>query len=201
MSPANLTEDYLIRQINLILAALANAIGLKTASQYIEARLALDEALEELFGLRADLVRQMDDQALMDHLTSLDMLDTDRLQLAADLFNEDGDLHARLGRPETAWASRLRALTLYLEVALHGGAQHLPDPGEKIEDLLRRLEPPEEEGRRLPADTRFLVYCYDDENGRTARAARSLEILAQDPGSREAIQDELQAFRQRHPER
>ena len=52
MSPKPmLTEDYLIRQINLAIAALAKILGFKTAGQYQAALYEIDQLLEQLIGL------------------------------------------------------------------------------------------------------------------------------------------------------
>jgi hypothetical protein len=169
-----LTEDYLIRQINIYLAAIANIIGLKTAYMYVEAQLAVDQALEEIFGLPANLLRQMDDAAIHEAATHLDVLNLDKLQAAADVFREEGELLEMRGSPERAVQSYTRALNFYLDVTLNGGAWNLPDPADKIEWLVDKLA-----ATPLDPDTQYGLYLYADRQGQWRRAEWLLDRLAE----------------------
>jgi hypothetical protein len=184
-----LTEDYLIRQINIFLAALARIIGFRTAYMYTQARIAIDEALEELFGIRANLLHQLDDQKLHASLTNLEILDTDRLQLAADLFKEDGELRAATGDEGGARASWQRALNFYIDVVMHGGGKHLPLPDEQIEALYQQLK-----NQALDPDTWFGLYIYWEERRQYGRAAAALEALLTYEDTHDQISAEARAF-------
>jgi hypothetical protein len=113
-----LTEDYIMRMINQALAALLKLIGLKRAGQYAAARQMIDQSLELLLGVRADLARQLDDPGLLALLTMGGELDLARAAVVADLFKEDGDIQAAQGQPGESRLAYLRALNFYLEVAL-----------------------------------------------------------------------------------
>lgn len=184
-----LTEDYLIRQINIFLAALARIIGFRTAYMYTQARIAIDEALEELFGIRANLLHQLDDQKLLESLTNLEILDTDRLHLAADLFKEDGELRAATGDEGGARASFQRALNFYIDVVMHGGGKHLPIPDEQIETLYQLLK-----DQPLDPDTWFGIYLYADEQRQYKRAAAALEALLAFDDVQDQVKSEAHAF-------
>jgi hypothetical protein len=171
-----LTDDYLIRQINIYLAALANIVGLKTAYMYVEAQLAVDQALEEIFGLPANLLRQMDDDAILEAATHLDVLNLDKLQAAADVFREEGELLEMRGSPEQAVQSYTRALNFYLDAVLNGGAWNLPDPTDKIEWLIDKLA-----ATPLDPDTQYGLYLYAEKQGQWHRAEWLLDRLAQYP--------------------
>jgi hypothetical protein len=54
------TEDYLMRIINLAIATLMISIGLKKAGKYSEARQVIQQAIEQLTTLPANIVDQMD---------------------------------------------------------------------------------------------------------------------------------------------
>ena len=56
-----LTEDYLMRMINQAIAALLKVAGLKKAGRNQEALEVIEQAFEQLLGLPASLVEQMDE--------------------------------------------------------------------------------------------------------------------------------------------
>lgn len=184
-----LTEDRFIQMINRVLAALASILHLKTAGQLLAARQVVEEVLESLFGLRVDLLRRLDDEAVLDALTFQGELDVGRTQAAAALFKADGDLWASQGNDALQQESYGRALLLYLESARAGGAPGLPDPVEEIEGLIEALLAID-----LPVDLRYPVFCYLEDEGAFARAERMLLSLHEDPASAEAVEDELLSF-------
>jgi hypothetical protein len=85
------SEDYILRMINQAVAFLLKIAGLKKAGDYAEAQQAIDQALELLLGLRADIIKRLDDVSILKALTQQGKLDIHRLALIADLFKEDGD--------------------------------------------------------------------------------------------------------------
>lgn len=182
-----LTEDYLIRQINIILANLGRILGFKTAYMFIEAQIAVNEALQDIFGMPAEIVRQLDDQALLDTLTRLDVVNTDKLQLAADIFKEEGDLYAMRGQTGDSASSYQRALNFYLDAVLNGGAWNLEDPADKIEECLEKLA-----GQQLDPDTYYGLYLYTEQRGQFQRAILLLDHLATYP----ELEEEVQHLRQ-----
>lgn len=177
-----LTEDYLIRQINIYLAAIARIMGFKTAYMFVEAQIAVDEALEEIFGLSANLVRSMDDQGLLDAVTYLDVLNVDKLQAAADVFREEGELKAMRGDEVGSIQSYTRSLNFYLDVVLNGGAWNLPDPANKIDKLIELLEP-----HPLDPDTIYGIFLYSEKQENWSRAERILNRLAEFPDLTEQL--------------
>ena len=95
-----LTEDYIIRMINLAIAALLQIVGLKKKGDYQTALDLIDLTFEQLLGLRASMAKNLDDERLYFLLTRQDRLDTQRLAIVADLFQEEGDIYAAQGRVE-----------------------------------------------------------------------------------------------------
>jgi hypothetical protein len=187
-----LTEDYLIRMINLALAALASIVGLKTAGQYYEAFIEIDQTLEQLLGLRADLVRRLDDNSILTALTIQGSLDVDRLWIVAELYKEEGDIYNAQNNPAQGYWSYLRSLNFYLYGVLEGGGKHLPEPVEKIQALVQTLQ-----GYDLPPETRFSLFYFYEQLGEYAKAEITLERLMTVPGAQEDIRAEMIDFYQR----
>jgi hypothetical protein len=174
------SEDYILRMIRLATAALAQIIGLKKGGQYPQAQQAIDQALEEVLGLKADLIRAMDDESLLSALTQQERLDTDRLIILADLFFEEADILSRQGNPTASQASALRALNFYLDVVLEWGAERITKKFEKIEILVDALG-----DQNLPPQTLFALYFYYEQVGEISIARQMLEILKGFPDWRE----------------
>jgi Family of unknown function (DUF6483) len=187
-----LTEDYLIRMINMVLAALARLVGLKTAGQLDSASDLIDESFEQIFGMRADLVRRLDDRVLLANLTYRGRLDADRTTLVADLFRAEGDILSARGVPIQAYWSHLRALNFYLEVSLNGDAAMLPPPDEKILELCEILD-----GYTLPMDTVYLLYTYFDRKAAYGRAEYWLQKLIRETGGQKDVLEDAIGFYQR----
>lgn len=174
------SEDYIMRLIRLATAALAQIIGLKKAGQYRPALQAIDQAFEEVLGLKADLIRAMDDESLLSALTQQDRLDTDRLLILADLFFEEADILALQGKTTASRSSALRALNFYLDVVLDWGPERISQKYEKIEQLVDTLGE-----QNLPPDTCFALYFYYVQVNELSAAKRMLEGLKADPDWRE----------------
>jgi hypothetical protein len=186
------TEDYVLRQIRMATAVLAHIIGLKKAGQYQAAQGEIDHMLEVIFGLRVALLKRLDDQSWLETLTQRDMLDTERLLIAADLLKEEGDLLALQNRPEESYESSLRALNFYLEAALDKDTFPELEICVKVDELRRRLG-----SRELPDDTLYALFDFSELREDYPQAESILEKLAQIPGlSEEALQEQM-AFYER----
>jgi hypothetical protein len=150
-----LTEDYLMRIISQALAALMTALGLRKAGKYSEAWQALQQAIEHLTMLPANLVDQMDDAAVLTMLTTEGQLDVGRLAVLADLYREQGEILLGQERKPESTTAFARALRFDLEVAL----AELPTPSAeniaKVETLRPRLA-----ASGLPVDTQLALADY-----------------------------------------
>lgn len=149
------TEDFILRQIRLALSVIAHIQRFKQAGQYEQAQQSIDQALETLMGLRANLLRHLGDEKMINMLTLHDTLDVERLAILADLFREEGEVLGLQGRWDEAQPALQRALRFYLEVALD-------DPGQMPEDILRKIEAlrPNREIDSLPLETQMALLDY-----------------------------------------
>jgi len=187
-----LTEDYLMRMLRLATAALARAVGLKAVELYQDAIWVINQALEQLIGLRIDLINSLDDASVLESLRKEGEIDLDRLYIAADLVREQADIYEKMGMAvESQWRF-IRALTFYLEVALHGGTENFPPAEERIDPLVNHLV-----GKQLPAETLFSLYAYSEERGKFGQAEDSLLRLISELGQTNDLQEELSSFYQR----
>lgn len=152
-----LTEDYIMRLINQVLAVFLQALGLKKAGKFNEALQAFDQAVESLLGLRAGLAKQLEDRQLLALLTFQDKLDVDRLLMLADIYREEGEVYALQGQSVQSLFAAQRSLRLYLEAALTTEANPTLELVQKIEAQRSRLSAPD-----LPVETRLALLDYFD---------------------------------------
>ena len=149
------TQDYLMRMINQVLAALMTALGLRKAGKYSEAIQVIDQAAEQLTTLPANLIDQMDDPAVLSALTFQGQLETGRLALLADLYQEKGEIQSQMDPASQTFFSFSRSLRFRLEVVLADDNNLDPENIGKIEPLFSRLK-----DRDLPVDTLLALSDY-----------------------------------------
>lgn len=146
------TEDYLMRIINQALAALMTAIGLRKAGKNSEALQAIQQAIEQLTTLPANLIDQMDDAIILSMLSAQGQLDIGRLAILADLYQEDGEILFKLEQPAQGFISFARALRFTLEVVLSEDDNLSSENIGKVEGLVQRLK-----GRVFPVETQLAL--------------------------------------------
>jgi hypothetical protein len=149
------TEDYLMRIINQAIAALMTVIGLRQAGKYSEAQQAIQQAVEQLTSLPANLVEQMDDASLLSMLTTQGQLDIGRLAILADLFQEEGEILSKLDQSAEGFFASARALRFTLEVVLADDSHLSAENIGKIETLYKNLKE-----RDLPVETQLALSDY-----------------------------------------
>jgi tetratricopeptide (TPR) repeat protein len=148
-------EDYLMRIINQTIAVLLTATGLKKAGKYLEARQAIQQAIEQLTTLPENIVDQMDDGSILSLLSAQGQLDVGRLAILADLYQEQGEILFKLDQSVQSSFAYARALRFILEVAL-SEADNLPTENiGKVEAMIQRLK-----GCALPAETQLALSDY-----------------------------------------
>jgi hypothetical protein len=149
------TEDYLMRIINQAIAALMTAIGLRKAGKFAEAQQAVQQAIEQLTTLPANLVDQMDDSSILALLAAQGQLDVGRLAILADIYLEQGEILIKQDQPRQGGAAFARALRFILEVTLSEDDKFSINNIGKIAVLAQRLE-----GVPLPGDTQLALSDY-----------------------------------------
>lgn len=180
------SEDYILRMINQAVAVLQHLLRLKRAGQHQQALQAVDVALETLLGLRASLLRQLDDEKMLSMLILNGELDLERLALLAQVFNAENEILNQLGRSAEAAQAAARALRFYLELILNDPSRLNAEQIALIESLRRQLE-----ATPLPLATRLA--CLDYLEALRAQPPQRLARAGVNPQSLEAEIRTLQA--------
>jgi hypothetical protein len=128
------------------------AIGLRKAGKFSEALQAIQQAVEQVTTLPANLVDQMDDSSLLNLLAAQGQLDLGRVAILADLYQEQGEVLFKLDKPGEGCIAFARALRFNLEVILAEDADLSSENIGKVSVLVERLE-----GTPIPVETRLAL--------------------------------------------
>ena len=158
-----LTEDYIMRMINQMVAVLAKLIGLKDAGQYQSAQQVIDQSLEQLLGLKPELLKHMDDSSILNLLTSQGELGTERLYILAELYRNEGDILIAQNRTQEAIFDYQRALSFYLQLPDDQKGQDSSKIKQKIIDLFIELK-----NVNLPVEILYQLFDFFERNGEFA---------------------------------
>jgi len=182
------TEDYLMRIINMAIAALMTAVGLRKAGKYPEALQAVQQAIEQVTTLPANLVDQMEDGNILSLLVAQGQLDVGRLAILAELYQEQGEILYRLDQSVQARLAFAHALRFLLEVVLSDEINLSAENIGRVEGLRNRLK-----GEVLPFETRLALSDYyqrllgkDDQSLATAAILRA-QIIRELAGLQEQL--------------
>ena len=187
------TEDFILRMINQAVAVLLQIAGFRQAKQYQQAQQAIDQSLEQLLGLRADLLKQLDDDVIFRMLTLQGHLDIERVLVVAELFKAEGDILADQNRMVESQQKYLRALIFYLEANLSD--QNISPPTKLVEQVEWLVS--QAAILPLPDDVQWSLFNYYERSANYAKAEATLAELARRPGLDADLQPELILFYQR----
>ena len=177
-----LTEDYIMRMINQMVAVLAKLIGLKDAGQYQSAQQVIDQSLEQLLGLKPELLKHMDDSSILNLLTSQGELGTERLYILAELYRHEGDILIAQNRTQEAIFDYQRALSFYLQLPDDQKDQDSSKIKQKITDLFIELE-----NVNLPVEILYQLFDFFERNGEFTFIEDVIARLLKSPEARPHI--------------
>jgi hypothetical protein len=182
-------NDYFMRMIAQMTEAVGQVMGLRRERKQEEALLFIGEELDKRFRLNAKLIRSLSDEDLVRMMTSSGVVETANLHAIALLLKEEADIHDELGRPELSYPVRLKALHLFLRLAVLDAPPLLRTPSEEARDLLGKLGDYE-----LPRATKLLLLEWHELEGWYDQAENVLYELLED----EALSpDEAEQFYRR----
>ncbi len=126
-----LQNDYIMRAIQQLVAALARIISAREAADFRGAGIALQAASKELTGLGIDAVLRMGIEGIVELFRPEGVLEAERAAMMARLLKEYGVLLDARGYPEQAKSCYVKSFCLYDELEKELG-----------DDLEGALDPP-----------------------------------------------------------
>jgi len=172
-----LTDDYIIRMINQAIDVLIRVINLKASGEYQQAQQLIEQSLEQLIGLRIDLLQSLDDQNILGTLSINGIPDANRILLVADLFKEEGDVLASQNMVTSSIRSYQRALYFYLIYENSTNPTDATILKGNIEFLANALE-----YINCQIETELMLSDYFERIGYYSKGYKVLEKLSKVPG-------------------
>lgn len=172
-----LTDDYIIRMINQAIDVLIRVINLKASGEYQQAQQLIEQSLEQLIGLRIDLIQSLDDQNILGTLSMNGIPDANRILLVADLFKEEGDVLASQNMVTSSIRSYQRALYFYLIYENSTNPTDATILKGNIEFLANALE-----YINCQLETELMLSDYFERIGYYSKGYKVLEKLSKVPG-------------------
>ena len=185
-------DDYLIRMIRQGAAVLARIAGLKKSGDYQDALQEIHQNQELLFGMDPSLIRLSDDESLYSALSARVEGNPEQLELAADLFIEEGDILRRQGNAEESDAAYGRALLLLLRLAGRPDSSNTAAVSKKAGDVFGRMDP-----AGVPSALLFDLFCHFENAGEYKKAEAVLGRLSSRPDVRTDALRESRLFYRR----
>jgi len=183
------SDDYLLRIIRQATAVFARIIGLKRAEQYQEALQVIDQTLEQLLGLDAEMIRLLDDESLYTLLTKNEVLDLEKLGFVADLFKEEGDIHKLQNQIDESITCYIRSLNYYLIIGINSESSPPIKLSQKIDELLQKLD-----ANAFKEQTLLNLYSYFENAKEFAKADNMLSRIVSPNDSKAFVVDEMKSF-------
>jgi len=163
--------------INQAIDVLIRVINLKASGEYQQAQQLIEQSLEQLIGLRIDLIQSLDDQNILGTLSMNGIPDGNRILLVADLFKEEGDVLASQNMVTSSIRSYQRALYFYLIYENSTNPTDATILKGNIEFLANALE-----YINCQIETELMLSDYFERIGYYSKGYKVLEKLSKVPG-------------------
>lgn len=138
------TEDFILRQISMLVAVLAKVTGLAKAGKFQEAHQSIDQAIEAVLGLDANIVRNLDHAGLLALFPSMNGLDAGKAFFLAGLLAAEGDVLVQQGQQGASRRKYEQALDLCLSLSASNPAGLEEDLPAMMEELQGKLDDKEQ---------------------------------------------------------
>lgn len=165
-------RDYIMRLIAQFGQALQRILKTKEAEQFDAALYEISQAGKTLLGLDMTLLRALDDRQIVEFLTTSDGLDSGRCLVIAELFLQEGEITARMGKAEESLRDYIKSLSLFLSALAEHEQLRSETYFSKVADLRQRLS-----AVSLPGHVTFNLCRHFEQRGDYAKAEDLLFAL------------------------
>ncbi|MBW7476770.1 hypothetical protein K0T92_18790 [Paenibacillus oenotherae] len=168
-------RDYFMRMIHQMTEMVAQVMALKQEKKKEEALQVIDEMLDRQFRLNGKLIRSLSDTDIISMMTVRGVVETANLHAIALLMKEEADLLDEMDQAEQSYSIRVKALHLFIRLALLEAEPLLRSPSEEAAELAAKLREYE-----LPRATKELLLEWHEAEGRFDQAENVLDELLTD---------------------
>ncbi len=180
-----LRRDYLLRQMEEFVAAMAQLIGLTKNAQWDEASTLAGGQFKAIAGASADELLKMSDTELLAQLVQSEPthLLENKIFVLATLFKAEGDILVGQGKLEESGPYYLKGLHLLLDTFARNDMALRPDFVPTVDAFLIALH-----DTPLPLNTSLMLMCYYEQMGELAKAEDMLfAVIEEEPGNVELL--------------
>lgn len=132
-------RDFLMRQISLLVQALAKVLLHRKAYEYPQARKEIDGAYKSLLGVSADFIRQFSDVQLLEFFgKDIETLGV-KYYILGTLLKEEAEIHQCEDREQESLLYFEKSLSMLLSAFNDLGTSIEPKHAAKIEDVVGQL--------------------------------------------------------------
>lgn len=170
-------NDYILRMVEEMTQMISKVFDLKKERKHTEALWEIDELLSKDFPLNSRLLNSLPTEEITDMFRFGGTVESDKLQGASYLLNEEGKIYMELGQINEGLTRFMKSLHLYLVAEVHGANKELIQLPDQIDNLLNQIK-----DYRLPLKTELLLFHYLEKNGRYAEAENGLFRLLERNG-------------------
>ncbi|CAH1210821.1 hypothetical protein PAECIP111893_03292 [Paenibacillus plantiphilus] len=168
-------RDYFMRMIQQMTEVVGQMMALRQEKKQEEALLAIDELLSRQFRLNGKLLRSLSDEDIIRMMTVRGVVETTNLHAIALLMKEEAQLLEELDETDQSYLVRVKALHLFIRLALLEAEPLLRTPSEEAGELAAKLGEYE-----LPQATKALLLLWHEAEGRYDQAENVLDELLMD---------------------
>ncbi len=168
-------RDYLVRMINQMTEAMGQIVGLRRQMKQEEALQIIDDLLDKRFRLSGRLIRSLSEEELIKVMTTNGLVERENVAAIAYLLKQEALLRQDLGKEAESYELHVRALKLFLGLALLKEEPELLSLQEQIEEQLELLSAYE-----LPAPAKRLIMSWHEAEGHYDQMENVLYELYED---------------------
>ena len=180
-------DDYISRQIQILVQILARLLGLTKGREFMDAFSLLQMTFREHLGTDLETLLTVPDDRLVDFLTfgQTEVVALTRSSIAIALLQATAHLHREQGNEEQGLPYLQKGLNLLLEIELAGeGPSELPEFVPTVDELIENVDL-----RRLTLDSRGTLVFYFEREGAYATAEKVLNTMLADRPEDQEIHD------------
>lgn len=165
-------NDYVLRIIEQITAAIGKIVFLKNTKGKEEALREMDMLSFERFGLDINEIEKISYEDILNLLLEKSSHFNEDSKLIAELLNIKGDIYLKDKNITDAYNCYLKSLNIYIYLNIKGYDMIIFDENKKIEEIIEKIDDYD-----IPLETEVMIFKYRFNNGSYSKAENTLFSL------------------------
>ncbi len=167
-------RDFLMRQINLLVQALAKVLLHKKMYEYPQAKREIDGAYKSLLGVSSDFIHQFSDVQLIEQMGKDPETSGVKCYILGALLKEEAEILMVEKKEDESLVAYLKSVSLLLTAFVGAGTVVEPEHPKKIDEVIEALRTVE-----LPTHAKEKLFSFYELSGRFDKAENVLFELVE----------------------